>query len=265
MTKSGKIDRISESLRIIQEGQKHGAVLRMIGGLAVRAHCEDLEFCEREYGDVDLVALGKQVVKIRSTFVSLGYSEDLSVARSTDGTRLLFHRNDLEDHVDVFLDKLRMEHTIDLRDRLQIEDLTITVSDVIITKLIIHVMNEKDYRDIFTIMKDMEMGHEDTPGLINVNYIASVCSKDWGLFQDITSKIDECLQVMSHYNFSQPESDLIRTRFLSIKESMEREPKSLKWKLRSLMGTRIAIRDVVEEENLQVTDLSSELSKSKNK
>ena len=233
----------------------------MIGGLAVRAHCEDLEFCEREYGDVDLVALGKQVVKIRLTFDSLGYTEDLSVARSTDGTRLLFHRDDSQDHVDVFLDKLRMEHTIDLRNRLQIEDRTISVSDIIITKLIIHVMNEKDYRDIFTIMKDLELGQEDRQGVINVNYLASICSKDWGLFQDITSKIDECLQVMSHYNFNQSESDLIRDRFLSIRDAMESEPKSLKWRLRSLLGTRIAIRDTVEEEELQVTDLSSELTK----
>ena len=132
-----KIDRINESLRIIKEGQKNDVVLRMIGGLAVRAHCEDLEFCEREYGDVDLVALGRQVVMIRTTFESLGYTEDLSVARSTDGTRLLFERDDKHDHVDVFLDKLRMEHTIDLRGRLQIEDLTISVSDIIVTKLII--------------------------------------------------------------------------------------------------------------------------------
>ncbi len=233
----------------------------MIGGLAVRAHCEDLEFCEREYGDVDLVALGKQVVKVRSTFESLGYSEDLSVARSTDGTRLLFHRDDSEDHVDVFLDKLRMEHVIDLRGRLQIEDLTISVSDIVITKLIIHVMNEKDYRDIFTIMKDMKIGQDDTPGVINVNYLASICSQDWGLFQDIVSTIEECLQVMGHYNFSQSDADLIQTRFLSIKEAMESEPKSIKWKLRSLLGNRIAIRDIVEEEDLQVTDLSSELSK----
>jgi hypothetical protein len=263
LTESGRTDRISESLRIIREGEKQGIILRMIGGLAVRAHCEDLEFCEREYGDVDLVALGKQVVKIRSTFDSLGYSEDLSTTRSTDGTQLLFRQDDSQDHVDVFLDKLRMEHTIDLRDRLQIEDRTISVSDIIITKLIIHVMNEKDYRDIFTIMKDMELGREDRPGVINVSYLASICSKDWGLFQDINSKIDECLQVMSHYNFSQPESDLIRTRFQSIKEAMDSEPKSLKWKMRSLMGSRIAVRDIVEEEDLQVTDLSSELSKSK--
>jgi hypothetical protein len=262
LTERRTLDRISESLRIIREGEKQGAVLRMIGGLAVRAHCEDLTFCEREYGDIDLIALGRQIGKIRSIFESLGYSEDLLIARSTDGTRLLFQRDDSQDHVDVFLDKLRMEHTIDLRDRLQIERLTISVSDILVTKLIIHVMNEKDYRDIFTIMKDMEFSHDDTPGVINVNYLANICSKNWGLFQDVYSKIDACFQLVSHFNLNQSDCKLIQTRFLSIKEAMDNKPKSLKWKLRALMGNRIAIREIVEEEDLQTTTLSSELSKS---
>ena len=262
MTDDRRVDIIGESLRIIREGEKKGAILRMIGGLAVRVHCEDLEFCEREYGDIDLVALEKQIVKIRLTFKSLGYSERLSVARSTDGTRLLFRLGDSQDHVDVFLDKLRMEHTIDLRGRLQVEDLTISVSDILITKLIIHVMNEKDFRDIFTIMKDMELGHEDRRGMINVTYIASVCSKDWGLYQDIFSNIEQCLSVLDYYGFNQAESGKIRNRFQTIQEALKNSPKSLKWKLRALIGNRIPIRDVVVEENLQVIDLSKELSKS---
>ncbi|MHA2118692.1 MAG: hypothetical protein ACW98J_07210, partial [Candidatus Thorarchaeota archaeon] len=83
MSEDSRIERIGESLRIIAEGKKHDAVLRMIGGLAVRAHCEDLEFCEREYGDIDLVGLEKESSKIRSSFEALGYIEDRSVAQST--------------------------------------------------------------------------------------------------------------------------------------------------------------------------------------
>ena len=233
----------------------------MIGGLAVRAHCEDLEFCEREYGDVDLVALGKQIVKIRSTFESLGYIEDMSVTRTTDGTRLLFERGDLDDHVDVFLDKLRMEHTIDLQDRLEIEELTISVSDILVTKLIIHVMNEKDYRDIYSIIKDMKLGHDDSKGIINIDYIADICSKDWGLFQDILSNIDKCVNAMSHYNFPQSEADSIRSKFHTIKDTINKRSKSIRWRVRSLVGDRLAIREVVEEEDLEVSDLNSELSK----
>ncbi|MFX1578172.1 MAG: hypothetical protein ACFFBJ_00885 [Promethearchaeota archaeon] len=251
MKEPGKIDRIGESLRIIGEGQKRGAIVRMIGGLAVRAHCEDLEFCEREYGDVDLIALGKQIVKIRSTFEALGYTEDLNIARSTDGTRLLFELDNFEDHVDVFLDKLRMEHTIDLRERLQIENLTISVSDIIVTKLIIHDMNEKDYRDIISIMKDMELGHTDEKGIINVDYIADICSRDWGLYQDIYSNIDACLQFMKSYDLPQAETELIRDRFLTIKSAMDDKPKSLKWKMRSIIGDKLPRREIVEEEDLE--------------
>ncbi|MHA1926044.1 MAG: hypothetical protein ACW974_09025 [Candidatus Thorarchaeota archaeon] len=261
MTEKGRTDKIGESLRLINEGKKQGVILRMIGGLAVRAHCEDLEFCEREYGDIDLVAPAKEIAKIRETFAALGYLEDVSVARSTDRAQLLFRRHDSQDHVDVFLDKLRMEHTIDLRNRLQIEELTISVSDILVTKLIVYVTNEKDYRDIFTIIKDMKVGHEDKPGEINIDYIANICSKDWGLFQDIRGKIDECLQVMTHFDFSESESKLIRSNFQSVKEAIMKHPKSLRWKLRGLVGTRQPWRETVEEEDLSVSDLSTELSK----
>ncbi|MFW9805523.1 MAG: hypothetical protein ACFFFK_02180 [Candidatus Thorarchaeota archaeon] len=261
MTQDKRIDRINESLRIIREGEKHGATLRMMGGLAVRAHCEDLEFCEREYGDIDLIALGKQVVGIRSTFESLGYTEDSVVARSTDGTRLLFQQDGTSDHVDVFLDELRMEHTIDLRERLHIEELTISVSDILVTKLIIFDMNEKDYRDIFSTVKDLELGNEDIPGVINVDYIASICSRNWPLFQDLISNIDRCVQVLSHYDFSEDEVKKIKDRFHTIKKTMEARPKSLGWKLRALVGNRLPVRETVEEEDLHVTDLSTELSK----
>lgn len=261
MSEDSRIERIGESLRIIAEGKNHDAVLRMIGGLAVRAHCEDLEFCEREYGDIDLVGLEKESSKIRSSFEALGYIEDRSVAQSTDGTQLLFQRSDTEDHVDVFLNKLRMEHTIDLRDRLQIEKLTISVSDILLTKLIVFVMNEKDYRDIFTIIKDMEFGDTDGRGVINRNYIARTCAKDWGLYQDIAAKIDECLQIMGHYGFSDEDAARMRSRFLAIREAMKESPKSLKWKMRGIIGTRIAWRDTVDEEDLYVTDLSTQLSK----
>ena len=261
MIEDGRTDRISESLRIINEGKKHGVILRMIGGLAVRAQCEDLEFCEREYGDIDLVALGKEITQIRETFALLGYVEDISVALSTDRTRLLFRRSDSQNHVDIFLDKLRMEHTIDLRERLQIEELTISVSDILLTKLIVYVTNEKDYRDIFTIIKDKDFGEEDRPGMIDVNYLAETCAKDWGLFQDISAKIDECLRIMKYYSISEIEAERIRSRFQKIRERMESSPKSLKWKLRGLIGKRIAWREIVQEEHLSVTDLSTEISK----
>ena len=203
----------------------------------------------------------KHITRIRATFDALGYVEDVSVVQSTGGTQLLFRRSDSADHVDIFLDSLRMEHTINLRNRLQIEELTISVSDILLTKLIVFVTNEKDYRDIFTIMKDMEFGDSDSQGVINYEYIAATCARDWGLYQDITTKIDECLQVMMHYGFSDDKSETIRSRFHAIKKAIEDEPKSLKWKMRGLIGKRMAWREDVQEEDLQVSDLSTQLSK----
>jgi hypothetical protein len=42
-------DRIAEAMQIIDVARKKSALLRLIGGLAVRNHCEIIDFCERDY------------------------------------------------------------------------------------------------------------------------------------------------------------------------------------------------------------------------
>ncbi|HMK92571.1 MAG TPA: Fic family protein, partial [Thermoleophilia bacterium] len=49
-----------EALRMIDTAREQDLDLRLTGGLAVRRHCSDLDFAEREYSDIDFVALSDQ-------------------------------------------------------------------------------------------------------------------------------------------------------------------------------------------------------------
>jgi hypothetical protein len=257
-------DRIAEAIRIIDIARKKGAILRLIGGLAVRNHCEIIDFCERDYGDIDLVGLKKHFKKINETFKELGYKENRNVAIATSGQQMQFYKEDLEDHVDVFLDTFRMEHDVVLKDRLTLEDYTISISDILITKLQIYTMNEKDLRDILTIIKDVSLGEEDKSGIINVKYIAKLCSSDWGLYIDILSNIDKCLNLIHHYNLSPEEVEQIQNKLKKIKEIIEKEPKTRRWKLRAKIGKKKAWYRVVEEEGAIPISLEEEIEKRKN-
>ena len=94
-----------------------------------------------------------------------------------------------DDHVDVFLDHFRMDHHIDLARRLQIEPYTISLSDLLLTKLQIFRLNEKDLRDIVTLLADVEVSDEDAPGTIDGSYIGRLCADDWGLFYDVVTNL----------------------------------------------------------------------------
>jgi len=50
------------------------------------------------------------------------------------------------EHIDIFLDKFRMDHTLDFRKRLKLDNLTIPVTDLLLTKLQIVRIAEKDLK-----------------------------------------------------------------------------------------------------------------------
>lgn len=262
--KNVREDKIAEAIRIIDIARKKGAILRLIGGLAVRNHCEIIDFCERDYGDIDLVGLKKHFKKINETFKEAGYKENRHVAIATSGQQMQFYKQDLEDHVDVFLDVFRMEHDVVLKERLTLEDYTISISDILITKLQIYTMNEKDLRDILTIVKDVPLDEEDKSGIINTKYIAQLCAKDWGLYTDILSNIDKCLNLLHHYNLLPEEVEQIQTKLTKLTEVIENEPKTRRWKLRAKIGKKKAWYRVVEEEGAIPISLEEELEKRKN-
>ena len=48
---------MTEAMAMVDVARSAGVDVRLVGGLAVRRHCIDLGFADREYSDVDLVGL----------------------------------------------------------------------------------------------------------------------------------------------------------------------------------------------------------------
>jgi hypothetical protein len=250
---------ISKAKSIIKIAAKEGVILRLIGGLAIRNHCEIIYFCDRPYGDIDFVGLKGQENKIRAVFEALGWQEDRTVAQQSYGARLLFYKSTPENHIDIFLDTFDMDHKLNLRDRLELEEYTVTVSDLLITKLQIVKINEKDVRDIITMVKDLPLSDEDKSGQINVTYLAQLCSKDWGLYQDVLSNVDKCLYLIQYYKLSPTEKEKVVLAFKQIRERVVNMSKSLKWKFRAILGKRIAWHKTVEGAPLTLSDIRNTL------
>lgn len=249
---------VSESERILQRATENDIILRLAGGLAIREHCKEIVFCERKYADIDFVGLSHQSHQIIKTFEELGYIEKRSMTIATSGTRLLFEKPGSADHVDVFLDKINIEHMIDLRNRLANEERTVSVSDLLLIKLAISRLNEKDFRDMFTLLKDLKVGYDDTAGTINADYIAKLCSSSWGLHKDILMNIERCLDFVNNYDF-QPDE---RARIIDILEILKARilthHKSTHWKLRALFGTSIPWRREIELEGVKAVSVEKD-------
>lgn len=241
---------MDEANRILAASKKAGVTLKLVGGWAIHVHCSEHDFCDREHPDIDFVGLSAQYEDIVQMMQTLGYSENKNMTLSTGITRLLFEKPDSTDHIDVFLDFLNIEHYIDLRGRLDIEEDTLSVTDLLLIKATISRLNEKDVRDIVTMVKDLDVGEDDSPGVINKAYIAALCSRRWGLFHDITGAFRKTISLLPMYKFPEATDELVTGRLESLLEAIEAEPKSLRWKMRAFLGERVAWRRPVETEGV---------------
>jgi hypothetical protein len=257
-------DMIEEARRIIDEARSRGIVLRLFGGLAVRAHCELLYMCERDYSDIDLIGLRKQYREIPGLFAELGFKENIHVRMATGNQQLQFFKKcdhpdaDLhyfihpDDHVDVFLGAFHMDHEVPLEHRLEIEDYTISLSDVLLTKLQAAHMDDKDERDIVSLLGQAPLGETDERGAMNASYIARLCAGQWGLYYDVLAGIGHMRTVLDGRDDLDPAMvQRVAVSLDRLQAAIEAEPKSTKWKLRAKVGTHKQWHDLVEEQEAE--------------
>lgn len=242
---SGPIADIKEEARrIIETAQTTGVVLRLLGGLAIYLQCPSTRTDERllrSYGDMDFVTLGKWSAKTKALFTNLGYTGNKTFNALQGHQRLLFFDEQHERHIDIFIDRMHMCHNIDFRSRLQMDESTISLSDLLLTKLQIVEVNEKDMKDSIALFVDHEVS--DSNQDINSSYIASLTSGDWGLYKTLTLNLAKVQAFAKDYNFP----DVVADRIDTLTTAIETRSKSMGWKARALVGERVRWYELPEE------------------
>lgn len=259
-------DLMVEARALIDVGNARGVVLRLTGGLAVRHYAIDLEFAEREYSDIDLIGLKRQVTEVGQVFLDLGYVENKHVAVVTGNGQLQFFAPEggaaavtaqalpvfsevpPSDHIDVFLDAMRMDHQIDFRDRLSINTYAIDPADLFLSKLQIGNLNEKDVHDAITLVKDVYVDFQPHPGVLDLQHVAEVCASDWGLYIDVMNNVDTVVEHVGDYDLSPRDAARVRRTLQLAQDMMTEQAKTLRWRLRARVGKRVRWYSEVEEQ-----------------
>ena len=235
---------VSEAMRILQKSKAEHLTLRLMGAIAFRHQCLNhlqlFEKLQRRLTDIDFASLSSETDRIMGLIESLGYAPDQSMLLSQEYGyhRLIYNHPDTNLHIDIFIDRLKMCHTIDLTDRLRIDENTISPSDLLLEKMQIVKINEKDVVDSAILLVEHDVGSSDNQ-TINVDYIMSIMSRDWGFYYTFTTnlmRLSDTVNKSSH--FSPDEKETVTRRVDSILRSVEATPKTLKWKMRARVGTK---------------------------
>jgi len=250
---------INEAVRIVEEAQRRGVVLRIIGAVAVYIHSmhspRALELFRRVgrfrdqealFTDLDLVAYSKQRAKVMEFFEKyLGFKYDIIMRALFSHRRLIYqHPQDLY-HVDVFFDKLEFSHDVVFgsepgKGRLELDYPVISLADLLLEKLQIHRINVKDLVDVAVLLysHDVCSGSREC---VDGKYVAKVLSDDWGFWYDATQNLEKLRkfleQCLAEGRIDSEVRDVVNERVSKLLKLIEEEPKTSRWLKRAKIGT----------------------------
>ena len=240
-----------EMRRIVSEAQKQGIFLRLIGGLAFKVHCPHAAHraLERDYPDIDFVTNKESARKLMQILPEMGYTPNKTLNTLSGDRRQLYYYEERGRQIDIFIGDFEMCHKLPMVDRvLHVEPLTVPVAELFLSKAQIVELNRKDALDLLALLLDHEVGRIDEE-TVNVQVIATLCAKDWGLYTTISMTIQKLRELIAQKAVELDERQIqtIEQRLAAIQEAMDAVPKTLAWKMRARLGTRVRWYEEVEE------------------
>lgn len=245
-------DIVSEGARLVELATVAGVTLRLLGGVAVRliSPSAGQPPLARAYGDLDFAAPRRESRAIRELLERAGYVGERHFNALHGDKRLLYVDEARGRKVDVFLGAFRMCHTLDLDARLLPGLQTLTPSDLLLTKLQIVQLNAKDAQDALAILADHALADHTATGhegeVIDVAYIADLCSHDWGWYTTVMDNLTRVEQAGGELGASEAITRAMQ-RIVELRAALEQSPKTLSWRMRAAVGRRVSWYEEPEE------------------
>ena len=237
-------DIVDEALHVLAVGAD--VPLRVLGGVAVAISLPRGPVLPRRYNDIDFITARGAGPTAAKLFEGLGYEGDHQFNGLNGHRRLLFYDVANTRRVDVFVGRFEMCHMWPLERRLTVTERTIPLCDLLLTKLQIFAVNEKDQRDILSLLHGHMLTESDAQG-INSAYIAERCAIDWGLWRTVTMNIERAREAVPRFELARRDEATISSRLGELRTRIDAEPKSTKWKLRARVGERVPWYEEPEE------------------
>jgi Uncharacterised nucleotidyltransferase len=231
-------DIVAEAERLLAAARANDAQIRLLGGLAVYFHTEEIPApLRRSYGDIDVATTkgaGRSAAELLST---LGYEPAKEFNALHGSRRMLFYDMHNERKLDVFVDTFELCHTIPITGRLALDPHTIPLAELLLTKLQVVELTEKDMLDIVTLLQQHDVGPRDDD-VINSDFIAGLTADDWGLWRTIKLNVERIDAQIGSVPLDADARERVIARANALWERIEQEPKSRKWRLRDRVGDR---------------------------
>jgi len=242
-------DPLPEALGLARGASEAGLGLKLLGGLAVRVICPDFPPRLRVGQDMDFACMGKGRKKVVDYLERSGCQPDRRF-NNLNGDRQMYFNAPSGRPIDVMVDRLTMCHTLDFRPSFDRLPYTVDAIDVLLSKLQIIELNEKDAWDIFHLLSGVPLSQGSQGGpVLDTDRFARLLGADWGWWRTVTGNLAKLPALAQDKPQLLPpgaqHDPLAQAR--ALEDVAQAAPKGVKWKLRSNVGDRVRWYELPEE------------------
>jgi len=243
-------DAMAEAVNLIGAADKQGITVRLLGGMAVRVLCPD--FPPRPASglqDIDLASVASSRKALQNFLIEQGHLPDKTF-NALYGHKQLYFVSALSGRpIDVLIDKLSMCHELDFSRRITRMPCTLDPLDVLLSKLQIVKLNEKDVRDIVYLLAAYPVRDGSEAGTISLDLFRPIIGDDWGWWRTVTMNLDKICGLVAEQPELVPASATCdpALQAAALATAAEDAPKSRRWKLRARLGDRVRWYQAPEE------------------
>lgn len=227
---------------LIEDAAERGARVRLLGGLGIYLKCPEhrayLDEHRDPYSDIDLVTTRRHLPKALETFRTGGLEENQPWKMLFGHQRRIFYTaRDIT--VELYIDRLVLCQRIDLRGRLAQDFPTLDTTDLFLSKFQRIGLSSADRSDLAVLLSARGFGRPDG---IDRDRLASLTAHSWRWWKTFQVNVPT-LRAGLPPAFPEPEMVLIR--LTELEELSNRDPKTLRWRLRALAGESLRWYDEV--------------------
>ncbi len=245
-------DPLPEALVLTKAAEQAGVGLKLLGGLAVRVLTPDLPPRLRAGQDMDFACLSKGRKATAAFLEEQGCQPDRRF-NNLNGDRQMYFVAPSGRPIDVMVDRLTMCHVLDFRPGYGRLPYTLDAVDILLSKLQIIELNEKDARDIFQLLAGLPVGAGGSVSegrlTLDTERFGQLLSADWGWWRTVTGNLDKLPGLAAEKPELVPRTaphDPL-THAAQLADVASSVPKGMKWKLRANVGDRVRWYELPEE------------------
>jgi hypothetical protein len=248
-------DPLPEAMALAQGAAAAGLGLKLLGGLAVRVICPAFPPRLRQGQDIDFACLSKGRKAVAANLEKQGCAGDRRF-NNLNGDRQMYFTAPSGRPIDVMVDRLTMCHTLDFRPSFGRLPLTVDAVDLLLSKLQIVELNEKDVRDTLHLLAGVPVasggragGGGEGSAVIDTERFTKMLGADWGWWRTVTGNLAKLPALVAERPGlvppDPPFDPVAQSRELL--ELAESAPKTVKWRLRANVGDRVRWYELPEE------------------